>query len=197
MHKIDSDNAGPGGTWLKSDSMIPRHGTRGTANWFNSVQKELTDVIEAAGIPLQSSGEADRLAGFGGQLLSAINKLNPVKASCVVKNNGGTPVVLGSDRNVASVALVAGGGGAPARFRVTFSEPITNPISASIVHRREPTASDITIVWPMVWELTTTHLDFYIHAAFLSSSPLEWFVSTSATVLTTTAAQYDVTVISA
>lgn len=120
MHRIDSYNAGPGGTFLDE---IPgtRDATALTPSFMQSVQEEIARVIEAADISLAPSGADDTDRD---QLLKAIRALNPVKAFCVVEFVAGVPqIVNDSGFNVANVTTHT----ASNRFRVTFLDAVKTP----------------------------------------------------------------------
>jgi len=199
MHKIDSYNAGPGGVWLDEDPLVPRDATAFTPRWCNAVQQEIAGPILAAGIALRASGAADETAGYASQLLEAIEKLNPVKAACVVDGTApAAPVLLAGAgvRNVASVSMEAASGGAPKRYRVTFASPIGTPIAAAITPRDVPgIPQNNTVVWPQVWRLTSTYVEFIVPmSAVFVVSPAGWTFPNSTTV-DSHASFYDVVVI--
>lgn len=125
MHRIDGlDHVA--NKFSEGDPMEPREATQVTPDWLNSVQEEIANAITGAGIALAASGAVDTDRN---QLLAAIQKLNPVKAACVVVIAGGAPTVLaGSALNVASVSVLTG----PNRVRVTFTTPVKTPFIPSI-----------------------------------------------------------------
>lgn len=165
MHRIDavghvSNLFDPG------DPLVPRNPTKLDHTIMNALQEEIAKTIEAAGITLRASGAADAAASYSPQLLEAIDKLSPIKAACVVNSNGGTPAIVGTARNCSGVSFQAAGGGAPNRFRVTFATPLVSPIAAVITQRRHPSVgTDNLTAWPIIWQLTSAHLEFYVHAA--------------------------------
>lgn len=144
------------------DPGVPRPPTKLTPDWCNAVQEELCNVIEGAGITLAASGAADTARN---QLLAAIDKLSPVKAACTVSCDGSGGVTLvGTSRNVASVAIQAAGGGLPARVRVTFTTAVPTPIACNVTNERQPSVGVLPtqLITPIVQEKTTTHVDFAI-----------------------------------
>lgn len=180
------------------DPLIPRLGTEVEHKWLNAIQEELAKTIEGAGLAVRTQA-ADVAATYGGQLLAAIEKLNPVKAACVIDGTApAAPVLLTgvAVRNVASVSLEAAGGGAPKRYRVTFSSPIGTPIAAVVTPRDVPAISQNNIVmWPNIWRLTTTYVEFFVPlAAVFVASPAAWNFEL-ATAVDSNAMFYDVVVI--
>lgn len=66
MHKVDSFGADPSNEFTEGDSGIPIPATRVGSKWLNSVQRELVEIVEDAGITLSDSvddqiGDAIRL----------------------------------------------------------------------------------------------------------------------------------------
>lgn len=181
------------------DPMVPRNPTKLDHTIMNALQEEFAQTIEAAGLVVRTQA-ADVAAGYAPQLLEAIEKLNPVKAACVIDGTApAAPVLLAGTgvRNVASVSLQAAGGGAPKRYRVTFSSPIGTPIAAAITPRDVPVlGSNNVVVWPQVWRLTTTYVEFIVPMAgvLVLAPSVEWTFPTGVAV-DDYASLYDVVVI--
>jgi hypothetical protein len=191
MHRIDAlghvaNMFDPG------DPLVPRRPTKLDHTIMNALQEEIAKTIEGAGLALRASGGADEAAGYASQLLQAIDRLSPVKAACVLNSNGGAPALVGTARNVSGVSFQAAGGGAPKRFRVTFASPIATPIAVAVTYRRNTAlGSDNVTVWPILWTVTTTYVEFYAHAAVFTVGPGWEF---SAFTIESLAGLYDVVV---
>lgn len=168
MHRIDAIGH-VANMFDPGDPLVPRNPTKLDHTIMNALQEEVAKTIEGAGLTLRASGAADLAAGYASQLLLAIEKLNPVKAACVIDGTApAAPVLLAGVgvRNVASVSLEAAGGGAPKRYRVTFSSPIGTPIAAVVTPRDVPALGTTNVVmFPNIWRLTTTYVEFFVPAA--------------------------------
>lgn len=64
MHKIDSSTATTDHKFTEGDPSVPIQATTVTADWLNAVQGELVSVIEAAGLILDKSSNAQMLAAI-------------------------------------------------------------------------------------------------------------------------------------
>ncbi|PZR12707.1 MAG: hypothetical protein DI536_14110 [Archangium gephyra] len=188
MHRIDAD-AHVGNMFSEGDPSIPRMPTQIDTHWLNAVQEELMSVVLAADIA--------PVKGTWNQVLTAIDKLNPVKAACTVSCDGSGGVELvGAARNVAGVSIEPGGGGLLERVRVTFTNEVDSPIGGSVLVVKQPSVGTLpaAVIVPIQQSLTSTYFEFAI-----SSAP-ESFGTTSSVYTPTVAAlsqRYAVTVIGA
>lgn len=195
MHRIDAIGH-VANMFDPGDPLVPRNPTKLDHTIMNALQEEIAGPILAANIALRASGAADEAAGYASQLLQAIEKLNPVKAACVIDGTApAAPVLLAGVgvRNVASVSLQpVGGGGTPKRYRVTFSSAIGTPIAAVVTPRDVPAlTTNNVVVFPNIWRLTATELEFFVPlAAVFAPSP-----ALDGVAVDTYASFYDVVVI--
>lgn len=106
MHKTEGlDNVG--NMFDPGDPLAPRLGTELDYRWANAVQKELTDAIEGAGVVVRTRA-ADVSAGYGGQLLQAIQSLIGRRAGAVLRINKTTGSITQEANNgLASVGTLA------------------------------------------------------------------------------------------
>lgn len=107
------------------DPLVPRLGTEVEHKFLNAVQEELAKTIEGAGLTVRTQS-ADVTATYGGQLLAAILKLQPVRAFGVVETSnpaGTAPALLAGSMNLGTPSLIAG---TPNRIRVPFATPLAD-----------------------------------------------------------------------
>lgn len=64
MHRIDDPSAAPGGLFTEGDPVTSVPGTVVTADWLNSVQEEIANVIQGAGDALDKPDNAQLLAAI-------------------------------------------------------------------------------------------------------------------------------------
>lgn len=57
MHRIDTPNAGPGGSWIGGDPASGQLATEGSPEWFQAMQEEFVGFIEQQGITLDKEDE--------------------------------------------------------------------------------------------------------------------------------------------
>lgn len=69
MKRIDGPGAGPGNSWTGGNPATSTPATQLRADWFNVVQEELAQIVEAAGLTCDQSGENDA------QILQALGLL--------------------------------------------------------------------------------------------------------------------------
>lgn len=155
-HKVDSEGAGPGNTWVEASPGVPK--TLARSKWYNMAVDELIAFLDAAGITPDDANNGQVSAAmdvlFGSSAAAALkNKL--INGSCRVWQRG-TSIFVGNletftaDRWAATADATGAGAGIATVSRQAFTDGQTDVPSDPAYFLRWAQTTQATAGQPML-----------------------------------------------
>ena len=188
MHRIDTSTATGDGRFTEGDPLVPIPATVVSADWLNSVQEELVNMLSAAGITPDKADDAQLLAAIS-QIIEArkVKLTDSVELADSSKAASATAVKTAYDRGSAGIAA-AGVAQTAANNALTAADTklplaggtMTGPIVTSALGVIKRTSDDgyITMSGGSQWH-NDGGASLTLHGKSKSSSPGEFVLTAS------------------